>query len=408
MVVAGERNPTDSQRETASGSVSVIVPTYNERENIETTVERCMGVLETAGYEYELIVVDDDSPDRTWELIEAEYSDDERVHVLRRTENRGLALSIVAGFDAAGNDYCVVIDADLQHPPEKIPELLVALEDGAEISIGSRHVEDGGIKNWSRFRRTVSKGATALTRRLLPTADGISDPMSGLFAVRRSVVEDVELQPQGYKILLEIISKCDVEHVAEVPYTFRERIAGESKLTASQYQQFLEHLLELSVGEYAKRIAENPRRIVRIFEFFSVGAVGVVVNTVIFMFLMNAGSHYLVSGGIAFLIAVQWNFAGNWAITFDRPSDALPKRYVAFHAVCIVGLIVYEIALSLLLFVPALPLIVANLGAIGVSSIWNFIGSDTTAFADNIERVGTGAKIRNRSEAVNNIEGGND
>lgn len=408
MVEATEQNAAVVSDETSGRSVSVIIPTYNERENITTTIDRCSRVLGATEYEYELIVVDDDSPDRTWELVETEYSDEAHVQVLRRTENRGLALSIVEGFRAASMAYCVVIDGDLQHPPEKIPDLLAALDAGADISIGSRHIEDGGIKNWSLFRRAVSKGATAVTKRCLPTAKAISDPMSGLFAVRRSVVADVELQPQGYKILLEIISKCAVDQVAEVPYTFRERAAGESKLTAGQYQQFLEHLLELSVGEYAKKIGENPRRVVRLLEFFSVGAVGVLVNTLVFLFLLDSGSHYLVSGGLAFLAAVQWNFAGNWAITFDRPRDALTKRYVAFHAVCVVGLIIYEIALSLLLFVPAMPVLIANFGAIGISSVWNFIGSDTAAFADDIESVETGIGTVTRQEPVSELEGGSD
>ncbi|ELZ23913.1 dolichol-phosphate mannosyltransferase [Haloterrigena salina JCM 13891] len=386
----------------------MIVPTFNERENIKTTLDRCLRVLETTEYAYELIVVDDDSPDRTWEFVETAYADDDRVRVLRRTENRGLALSIVAGLRAASTAYCAVIDADLQHPPEKIPDLLAALDAGADISIGSRHIEDGEIENWSRFRITVSKGATALTKRFLPTARRISDPMSGMFAVRRSVIGNVDLQPQGYKILLEIISKGDVEEVTEVPYTFRERTAGESKLSADQYQEFVEHLLELSVGEYANRISENPRRVVRMLEFFAVGAVGVLVNIIVFLFLMRSGAHYLVSGSFAFLAAVQWNFVGNWAITFDRPSDALTKRYVAFHAVCLVGLIVYEIVLSLLLFVPALPVLLANVGAIGASSVWNFVGADTTAFAENIENVEIRIGPVSYTQGATDFEGGSD
>ncbi|NUB93735.1 glycosyltransferase family 2 protein [Haloterrigena sp. SYSU A121-1] len=392
----------------SGGSVAVIIPTFNERENIKTTLDRCLRVLEATEYAYELIVVDDDSPDRTWEFVETAYAGDDRVRVLRRTENRGLALSIVAGLRTASTAYCAVIDADLQHPPEKIPDLLAALDAGADISIGSRHIEDGEIENWSRFRTTVSKGATALTKRFLPTARRISDPMSGMFAVRRSVVDNVDLQPQGYKILLEIISKCDVEEVTEVPYTFRERTAGESKLSADQYQEFVEHLLELSVGEYANRISENPRRVVRMLEFFAVGAVGVLVNIIVFLLLMKSGTHYLVSGSFAFLAAVQWNFVGNWAITFDRPSDALTKRYVAFHAVCLVGLIVYEIVLSLLLFVPALPVLLANVGAIGASSVWNFVGADTTAFAENIENVEISIGPISYTQTATEFEGGSD
>jgi dolichol-phosphate mannosyltransferase len=386
-------------------SVSVIIPTYNERENIKTTLDRCACILEAAEYKYELIVVDDNSPDRTWAFVKAAYDDNDRVRVLRRTANRGLAVSIIDGFHVASMKSCVVIDADLQHPPEKIPELLAALEDGADIAIGSRHLKEGEIESWSRFRRAVSRGATTLAKRSLPTAESISDPMSGLFAVRRTVISNVELQPKGYKILLEILSKCEVEQVAEVPYVFRKRAAGESKLTVGEYQKFLEHLAELSVGEYAKKIGENSRRIVRMVEFFGVGTVGILINSIVFLLAMNAGLHYLESGGLAFLTAVQWNFAGNWAITFNRPRDSFAKRYLSFHAVCMVGLVIYEVVLSLLLFVPGLPILLANFGAIGVSSLWNFVGADTTAFADDIDSEDSSVGIMARREAAGNIEG---
>lgn len=382
MVAAIDQNATRLQEDESISSVSIIIPTYNERENIGTVLNRCSAVLEATKYEYELVVVDDDSPDRTWEFVEEAYSDDEHVRAIRRTGQRGLALSITEGFRAASMEYGVVIDGDLQHPPEKIPELLAALDGGADIAIGSRHTEGGGIENWTYFRRAVSKGATALAKFTVPTARGISDPMSGLFAVRQSVVADVELEPRGYKILLEILSKCEYDQVVEVPYTFRERIGGESKLTADQYQQFIEHVLELSISEYAKAISEHPRRFVRLFEFFGVGAIGVIVNMIAFYFAVSSGIHYLFAGGIAFLAAVQWNFVGNWAITFDRPRDALLRRYLVFHAVCGIGLIIYEITLAALVFTSIVPLLLANIGAICVSSLWNFIGSDTAAFAD--------------------------
>lgn len=382
MVATSEQKPAVAQREISNGSVSVIIPTYNERENIEANVDRCSRALEAAGCKYEIIVVDDDSPDRTWALIEEAYANNDHVRVFRRTENRGLALSIVEGFRTASMDYCVVIDGDLQHPPEKIPELLAALDNGADIAIASRHTDGGDISDWSWFRRAVSKGATAFAHASIPTARGITDPMSGFFAVRRSVVKRVDLNPQGYKILLEILSKCQIHTVEEVPYTFGERKGGESKLTAEQYQRFAEHTLELSIGEYATLIGEQPRRIVRLLEFFAVGGVGVLVNMIVFSVVVGGG-HPLLAGMAAFLSAVQWNFVGNWLITFDRPRDALFQRYLSFHAVCGVGLVIYELALAALVFVPGVPVLLANLGAIAVSSIWNFIGSDTTAFADS-------------------------
>lgn len=203
----------------ATDSVSVIIPTYNERESIDATLDRCSKVLKATEYEYELIVIDDDSPDRTWEFVKETYRNDSHVRVLRQTEHKGLAPSIIAGFRAASMNSLVVIDGDLQHPSEKILELLAALETGADLAIGSRYIQRGGAENWSRFRRFVGKGTTELVKLAVPAARDVSDPMSGLFAVRRSVIEDVYIEPQGYKILIEILSRCEINRIVEVPYT---------------------------------------------------------------------------------------------------------------------------------------------------------------------------------------------
>ena len=228
---------------TRERSVSIIIPTYNERENIERVVERCRDAL--AEYRFEIVVVDDDSPDRTWQLVQDAYAGFEAVRIVRRTEESGLATAVSRGFDEATYEVCAVIDADLQHPPEKLPELVGAFETGADIVIGSRHLAGGGVENWSRFRRVVSRGAMAIAKLALPPTRGVSDPMSGFFAVRREVIDGVALAPMGYKILLEVLMKCEYERIAEVPYVFTERERGESKLTADEYWGFLEHVYHL-------------------------------------------------------------------------------------------------------------------------------------------------------------------
>lgn len=235
-------------------SVSIIIPTYNERENIEQVVERCRDAL--SGYRFEIVVVDDDSPDRTWQFVRSEYETLDAIRVVRRTEESGLATAVSRGFDEATYDLCAVIDADLQHPPEKLPELIAAFESGADIVIGSRHVPGGGVENWSRFRRLVSRGAMAIAKLALPPTRGISDPMSGFFAVRRDILDGVSLAPTGYKILLEILLKCEYDRVVEVPYVFTERERGESKLSAGEYLGFLEHVYDLRQGGHAGQ----PRR----------------------------------------------------------------------------------------------------------------------------------------------------
>lgn len=232
-------------------SVSIIIPTYNERENIERVVERCRAAL--SGYCVEIVVVDDDSPDKTWQIVEDTYAGSEAVRIVRRTEESGLATAVSRGFDEATYEFCAVIDADLQHPPEKLPELIAAFDDGADIVIGSRHVDGGGVANWSRFRRIVSHGAMAIAKLTLPPTRGIADPMSGFFAVRREVIDGVSLAPTGYKILLELLMKGEYEHVVEIPYVFTERERGESNLTIEEYWEFLEHIYQLRHNGHANR-----------------------------------------------------------------------------------------------------------------------------------------------------------
>jgi glycosyltransferase involved in cell wall biosynthesis len=239
-----EHSHRDGQSSASRGrSVSIIIPTYNERENIERVVERCRDALD--GYRFEIVVVDDDSPDKTWQLVADSYEDAKTVRIVRRTEESGLATAVSRGFDEASYECCAVIDADLQHPPEKLPELIAAFDDGADIAIGSRHIAGGGVENWSAFRRVVSRGAMAITKLALSPTRGIADPMSGFFAIRRELIDDVALAPTGYKILLEVLMKCEYDEVVEVPYVFTERERGESKLTPDEYFEFLEHVCRL-------------------------------------------------------------------------------------------------------------------------------------------------------------------
>ncbi|MFB6218002.1 MAG: polyprenol monophosphomannose synthase, partial [Halobacteriaceae archaeon] len=174
-------------------ALSVIVPTYNERENIGPLLERIDATLDS---EYEVVVVDDDSPDGTWEVAR-EHADEYPVRVVRRREESGLATAVVRGIEEATYDVLVVMDADLQHPPETIPDLLAALEDGADIAVGSRLVEGGGMPDFGPHRRLISYGANLVARILLREVRGVRDLQSGFFAFRRSVVWGADLAPRG-------------------------------------------------------------------------------------------------------------------------------------------------------------------------------------------------------------------
>lgn len=223
--------------------VSVVIPTYNESSNVLAIVDRCLESL--AGMPFEVIVVDDDSPDGTWRLARETYLADDRVQVIRRVDERGLGTAVSRGLDEADGQVCAVIDADLQHPPEALPDLVEAFEPGVDLVVASRYHEAGEIEGWSRWRRLVSRGATLLAKVALPETRSLRDPLSGFFAVRRSAVEDVDLTPNGYKILLEVLTACEYDRVVEVPYAFRQRERGTSKLSADEYVNFLVHLARL-------------------------------------------------------------------------------------------------------------------------------------------------------------------
>lgn len=230
--------------------LSLVVPTYNERENVAAMVEQLSCALSPIFQEnYEIIIVDDDSPDRTWELGETIAATNPHLKIIRRISERGLATAVVAGWRAAQGEYLGVIDGDLQHPPEVLGKLVEAMNDGAEIAIASRHVEGGGISKWSMARRLVSRTAQGIGMMLLPgAASRVSDPMSGYFLLRRSLIENVTLRPIGYKILLEVLARAKPTRIREVGYVFREREKGGSKATFGIFLQYLEHLWRLRFG----------------------------------------------------------------------------------------------------------------------------------------------------------------
>jgi dolichol-phosphate mannosyltransferase len=230
--------------------LSVVVPTREEADSVGPLVRAIAGVLEREAIAgHEIVVVDDDSRDRTWELALAAASDVPSLRVVRRQGERGLAGAVVRGWQVARGDVLAVIDGDLQHPPEVLAELWRFMQRGVDLAVASRHVEGGGVSDWSLRRRTVSRAAQAIGLALLPSVVGrVSDPMSGYFMVRRTAIAGRELSPLGYKILIEVLARGAIETIAEAPYVFSERQQGGSKVTAKVYLDYLRHLLRLRRG----------------------------------------------------------------------------------------------------------------------------------------------------------------
>jgi dolichol-phosphate mannosyltransferase len=227
--------------------LSIIIPTYNERENIVPLIGRVTSVLRGIVSDFEIIVVDDDSPDETWKIAGELTKENSYLRVIRRRGERGLATAVVEGWKAARGEILGVMDGDQQHPPETLVELLHSMLDTpADIVVASRNVHGGGVSEWSLVRRFISWGAASIATLFLPgILRAVRDPMSGYFLVRRCVIDSADLQPKGYKILLEVFVKGKYRTIAEVPYIFQERKKGGTKLGPEQIVQFVLHLIHL-------------------------------------------------------------------------------------------------------------------------------------------------------------------
>mmetsp|Transcript_47007 Transcript_47007/g.105438 ORF Transcript_47007/g.105438 Transcript_47007/m.105438 type:complete len:277 (+) Transcript_47007:70-900(+) len=231
---------------TSTKELSVIVPTYNETENIKPLCERLFAAVKNASLTTELLFVDDESKGSAetekivQELSKSGYN--VRIHCRKKSEGRGLSSAVLLGFQKAKYEVILCMDADLQHEPESVPDVAgPVLRSEAEFTVGSRHVDGGGLGfEWSVVRQVISQGATLLA---FPIAAS-TDPMSGFFCTRKEVLNrgQSRLNPIGFKIGLEIMVRCRCRPIQDVAITFQERAAGESKLSASQYRLYLQQL----------------------------------------------------------------------------------------------------------------------------------------------------------------------
>ena len=365
--------------------ISVVVPTYNERENLEELLRRVNDACSSAGIEVETVIVDDNSPDGTGNLAE-ELAGTYAVKVIHRAGKLGLSTAVIEGFGVASGDLLVVMDADLSHPPEKIPEMIAKIESGeAQVVVGSRYVPGGKVENWPIHRRLISKGATQLARWLTE----VKDPMSGFFALRKDVIEGVELDPVGYKIGLEILVKGRYEKAAEVPITFADRKAGKSKLGASVYLKYIDH---------CTRLYEFKRPwLARYIKFAFIGGIGTLINLAVLWTAVEVFFvHYLWAAVLAFVIADTNNFIWNRWWTF-RSKGKVHIQYPQFLLISVDGLMLNLIILKGIVedLMPSLGiredrasvfLLVAQLIAILLVSIFNFIANSFWTFREDTKR----------------------
>ena len=345
---------------------SIIVPTYNEKDNIALLIEKIHGVL-SGRIDYEVIVVDDDSPDGT-AAVAAALGQRYPVKVLVRKNIRGLASAVVHGINNSTSPGLVVIDADFQHPPALLIQLSEEINHGADIAIASRYISGGMSSEWGIKRNIISKIATIIAKIILPATRDIADPLSGYFAFNRKIIEGIELHPIGYKILIEILAVGHYSKIAEIPYTFTERKMGKTKVTARIILQYLQHLWLLAL---------KNKEIFRVIRFILVGASGVVVNEGLLYILTNfAGLYYLVGSVIAVQCAILSNFFFNHFWTFrDRRTtgESILQRLGKFELVSIFGKSVNILVLYMGVTFLGTYYLVANLIGIAAGFLVNFL-----------------------------------
>jgi dolichol-phosphate mannosyltransferase len=354
--------------------LSLVLPTYNESAHIDAIVEQLIAVLDgISALRYEIIIVDDDSPDRTWQkALQLSYKFPQ-VRAIRRQGHRDLSTAVLCGWQIARGEVFAVMDADLQHPPETIPALWRAMKRGADLAVASRNIEGGGVSDWTLPRRIVSRCAQLLGLVVLPEVTGkVSDPLSGYFMVRRSSLEGRELHPLGYKILVEVLARGEVEKISEVPYVFRETPQRGSKHSPAVLAQYLKHLSRIRIH----LLKTSP-----FVRFCIVGASGTLIDTTMLFLLsdpltLNWGLTR--SKIIAAELALANNFIWNDLWTFGKFSihqsslRQRARRFLKFNLLCSVGIILNLIILNIGFNIFHMNRYIANLSAIFVVTFWNY------------------------------------
>jgi dolichol-phosphate mannosyltransferase len=410
-------------------SLSIIVPTYNESENILLLLESIRKKIPRS-LSSEIVVVDDNSPDRTGELVE-DYSralgksntfDGERdpsesrmhtdgnlasnnqtrlsVTVIHRSEKRGLVSAITEGIKSSKGQYILVMDADLSHSPDVIPEMIHEISSpDIDIVVASRYIRGGSIIGWPFKRRIISKGAIKIARYGLRLNKKVTDPMSGFFAIKRHIVDKVKIDSAGYKILLEILVKSGDVRVKEIPYTFINRQAGKSKLDNEVIWNYLKAVYQLY--RYGQRSGNSQSWLSRVKKrrtvlflskagrFYTVGASGLLLNYFVSVLLfnlsfVNLGYIQATIGGI--IISNISNFLLNKAWTFED-RDFSPRktlRQYGFFAAITSGGAAIQLGVLQVLLQSGSNYEVSLIIAVSIASISNFLLNKKLTFRERV------------------------
>ncbi len=320
--------------------VSIVIPTYQEAENLRHLIIGIAKAVSPLNRPYEVIVVDDNSQDGTDEILGELAEDGYPVRLITRVGERGLSSAVIRGFSEARGKCLVCMDGDLSHPSDAIPRLLEPLDNSeVDLVVGSRYISGSSTdESWGILRWINSKLSTLMARPFTR----VRDPMSGFFAVPRMVFDRAALlNPIGYKIGLEIMVKCGCNEIYEVPIHFANRRFGKSKLGLGEQVNYIKHLkrlLDYKYGEFS-----------RLAQFAFVGSTGLVVDLVMFGIFLRTTMSLMLARGLAIWVAMTWNFWANRRLTFsyDRKGNIL-GQYLRFVMSCGLGAVIsWSVSVSL-------------------------------------------------------------
>jgi dolichol-phosphate mannosyltransferase len=344
----------------------VIIPIFNEREN----VRRFKGSLEEAlrGIAWEVIFVDDDSPDLTAIIVRELSQSDYRVRCIQRIGRRGLSTAVVEGALASSAPYIAVMDGDLQHDERLLPRMLEILKgNNLDIVVGSRYTAGGSVEDWDQSRIRISRFACKISRMVIKA--NLSDPMSGFFMMTRNAFENSmrRLSGNGFKILIDLFASCPTPlRYAEIPYKFRKRVCGESKLDAQAVWDYGMLILDKMLGRYLP---------VRFISFSLIGGLGVAVHMAALMLLFKGvGLDFTASQAAATLTAMTFNFTLNNAITYRDlrlKGWRWMKGWISFVLACSIGAI-SNVGIASHLFSQYTGWLPAALAGVAVGAVWNY------------------------------------
>ena len=375
-------------------TLSVIMPTYNESQNILEMLRAVSSNLPST-IESEIVVVDDNSPDSTGQIVE-EYAKRSSkpgfsIKVIHRPGKQGLSSAILTGIQGAKGETIIVMDSDFSHPPETIKKMIDELQNSqCDIVVASRYVKGGSVIGWPFKRRLISKGATKIAQHGLGIK--IKDPMSGFFAFKRHIIKSIKFDAIGYKMLLEILVKTSGTIVKEIPYSFTNRKMGSSKLDLSVTLDYVKSVLRLY--RYGKSLREKEKRTsVRFFSkaarFYTVGASGLLVNYLIsYLFgVVLSNLWYLHATMIGIIFSITSNFFLNKIWTFEDRTFYLKKTIVQYGlflgfsgmgALLQLGLVYYLVDLQHLEYAISLFM------AVAIASIGNFLLNKKWTFKEQV------------------------